>query len=247
MNEELAPDPDLMESSPEIHSQEFHQFQEMIETGQGEINSRLLKEAREQNHITKEELGELALALLEKIEPRAEKAGLDGLTGLYNRGYFNEKLDTTIEELRFAQENRRETPIQSLMVIFLDMNLLKNLNDTYGHEAGDQGLVALANRFKETIKSTDTVARWGGDEFLILLSVESSEENIHEEIFQRIKEAISGLTIDIQNQEGETIQFPIEVTMGYSVLDKTNTQTTAEELKKQADEAMYQNKREMKK
>ena len=244
--EKLTQDPDLVETTPEINSAEFLRFQEMFDTGEGEINSKVLKETFERGEITRAELGELALTLLEKIEPKAEEASIDELTGLGNRRLFRESLDTAISRLRSGETSQHGATLQSLIVVALDMNFLHDLNNTYGHQAGDRGLIALADRLKESTELDDVIARVGGDEFLIILPIANTTENIHEDTFRGIREAIGGLTIDIENQEGKTIPFSIETATGYSVLDKTDTQTTTEQLIDQADQAMYQNKKELK-
>lgn len=224
----------------------FLEFRQGIESGEGEINSRILEESYEQGQISKDELGTLALSLLKKIEPRIEKASIDELTGLSNLMGFNEKLTRTFEELRFVQNNKRKNPLQSIMVIALDMNFLKHLNDTYGHEAGNCGLITLANALKKSVKSQDVVARVGGDEFLILMPIENAEEDIHERIIERIRMMIGSLTIDVADRNGQTISLPIQTATGYAVLDKSHSETTVEELLKAADTAMYKNKQEMK-
>lgn len=228
----------------------FLEFSQRIESGEGEINSQVLEQSHEQGQISKDELGTLALALLKKIEPRADKAGIDELTGLSNLMIFNEKLTKTVEELRFAQNDKRKNPLQSIMVFALDMNSLKTLNDTYGHKVGNYGLITLANRLKKSVKDQDVVARVGGDEFLILMPIETDEEGIHEKIIERIRKMIGSLTIDMADpdpdRKGQTIPLPFQTAMGYAVLDKNNTETTAEELLKAADTAMYENKAKMK-
>lgn len=82
----------------------------------------------------------------------------DSLTGLYNRAY----LDEEIKEF----DNKHFYP---LSVIMIDLNGLKLVNDTHGHMAGDEMLKETANLIKKSVRSEDLVARWGGDEFLVLL------------------------------------------------------------------------------
>jgi two-component system cell cycle response regulator len=97
-----------------------------------------------------------------KTEEALRESSLrDYLTGLYNRRHFKTVLDIEIDRWR-----RYQTPL-SLMI--LDIDFFKQVNDNYGHEAGDQLLDIISTIMTETLRSSDTVARWGGDEFVILL------------------------------------------------------------------------------
>ncbi|MBD0308531.1 MAG: EAL domain-containing protein, partial [Microcoleus sp. T1-bin1] len=89
------------------------------------------------------------------------QAVYDQLTGLPNRLLFNERL---LASLKKAKKTKK-----MLAVMFLDLDKFKKINDTLGHAAGDRLLEGFAGRISETLRSTDTVARWGGDEFTILL------------------------------------------------------------------------------
>jgi diguanylate cyclase (GGDEF)-like protein len=84
----------------------------------------------------------------------------DPLTGLANRALFNQRIDRALELAR----------PRSLAVLFLDLDDFKTINDTLGHGAGDELLVAVAQRLRATVRAEDTVARLGGDEFGILLN-----------------------------------------------------------------------------
>ena len=89
-------------------------------------------------------------------------SNLDDLTGLPNRSMFSDRL-----QCAQAASRRRST---SLAVVFIDLDGFKRINDTYGHEAGDFLLVSLSRRLKELFRETDTIARFGGDEFCGLLT-----------------------------------------------------------------------------
>ena len=93
----------------------------------------------------------------------------DALTGLPNRALFMDRLKQAE-----ARMNRREAPVS---VIFLDLDNFKLINDSLGHEIGDQLLVAVAERIKECVRPEDTVARLGGDEFTVLLEGIASPED----------------------------------------------------------------------
>ncbi len=108
------------------------------------------------------------------------KATFDELTNIFNRTKFNEYMKDEIEICK-----RRELP---LCVILFDIDKFKSINDTYGHLIGDEVLKKLANIVKSTIRKTDIFARWGGEEFILLLPkvkidmAKNIAENIRENI-----------------------------------------------------------------
>lgn len=101
----------------------------------------------------------------ELLETRArkleEQSRLDPLTGLYNRGWLDGSLDA---EFRRASENN-----WPLSIAFIDLDYFKNVNDQYGHQAGDEVLVTVARLLSQCLRRNDIIARYGGDEFLIVL------------------------------------------------------------------------------
>jgi diguanylate cyclase (GGDEF)-like protein len=116
----------------------------------------------EQQVAEKTESLRLALEESRKAnEMIAHMAEHDSLTGLLNRRRFQKELEKWgLHALRYKR---------STALIFLDLDKFKFVNDTYGHHAGDQYLVAFADLLKSALRSTDTIARWGGDEFAVLL------------------------------------------------------------------------------
>ena len=237
-----------MTKNPYNISSEFERLEKAINEGRGKINSKILQKAYENKLISDSELSVLSLNLLKKIEA---DLNLDHLTGLYNRIYLDTELKNFIEEFQYLQTDRREQEIKSLLIISLDMNFLKLLNDTYGHKYGDQGLITLARRLKGAMKKHDIVARYGGDEFVCLLLINKKEEgdnqDIHKRIFERIQEAVNkDLAIDFRDSLGKKVHFPFKVAMGYTILRKGEIVKSATELIHQADQMMYINKKKLK-
>ncbi|NKF49741.1 EAL domain-containing protein [Shewanella sp. WXL01] len=107
------------------------------------------------------------------------RANYDTLTGLANRYFFNQTLDRTLSN---------ET--QSGAVVFIDLDHFKEVNDTLGHDVGDELIIQVGKRLKHTIKQQDTLARLGGDEFAVIINGPLEQENLIK-IAQRLKEAMA--------------------------------------------------------
>lgn len=108
-------------------------------------------------------------------------AHFDPLTGLPNRLVLEERLSDALEEAR--------TSATRVALVFADLNGFKAINDRYGHAAGDRILITTANRLKKILRATDTVARIGGDEFVVILRDLPQGNSLHDEarsICQRI-------------------------------------------------------------
>jgi diguanylate cyclase (GGDEF)-like protein len=168
--------------------------------------------------------GEAKLQHAQRVEYLAYH---DGLTGLPNRSLFSKSLSQSISE---AQRYKRR-----LAVAFLDLDRFKQINDTLGHEAGDQLLKGVASRLKECVRDSDTVARLGGDEFVVLLP-ELEDERHAAVVAQKILAAAARPFI-LMGQE-----FRVTASIGISTYpqDGLDEQT----LTKNADIAMYQAKAE---
>jgi diguanylate cyclase (GGDEF)-like protein len=116
----------------------------------------------------------------------------DGLTTLPNRSLFSKLLGQSIHQ---AHRYNRQ-----LAVLFLDLDWFKNINDTLGHEAGDQLLQEVATRLKACLRDSDTVARLGGDEFVVLLP-ELDVEKYVATVAQKILSAIAQLSLRFPNRQ----------------------------------------------
>ncbi len=151
----------------------------------------------------------------------------DKLTCLYNRSFIDDRLPADIVNATIT-----DTP---LSVIFVDIDNLKIINDTYGHLAGDLALKEVGNAIKNNIKiDNDWAARYGGDEFLICLNGTSYDEAYN--IAERIRSNIEGISLSVQN---ESIKFT--VSLGIHTMQGC-LMHTAEEIINIADEKMYEAK-----
>ena len=151
-------------------------------------------------------------------------AHTDPLTNTKNRAAFN---DTIQREYDLA--NRNSNP---LSLIFIDIDHFKSVNDTYGHECGDVVLSSIASRITESVRSSDIIFRYGGEEFVVLLS----ETNLDEAgvIAERIRSAIKNHTLAFDMKT-----LNITASLGVSSLKGNDTTDT---FVNRADNAMYQAK-----
>jgi len=189
------------------------------------LNSSLENEVNER-HILEEQLAETT-----KQGQEALHASLhDPLTGLPNRALFNDRLEHGL-----AQARRHGYP---LALMFVDLDNFKTINDTYGHETGDEVLQTIAARLKENTRDDDTVCRHGGDEFLYVLMDIQDERDldlIAQKIIQTVQSPIDIVVRDV------IVRLNINASIGVSMFPKHGA--SAIELIDSADQAMYEAKR----
>lgn len=150
------------------------------------IEDQLREMRRERDALRRENrILKIAVAELERVSER------DTLTPLFNRRYF-----LTAIHQRLA---RFERHAESAAVVFIDVNQLKQINDTLGHAAGDFALMQIAGRLSASIRSTDVAARIGGDEFGLILD-QSSEKGARAQI-ERLAEVLSAEPANYDGQE----------------------------------------------
>jgi len=152
-------------------------------------------------------------------------AMIDPLTGLYNRRFAEQRLTAEV-----ARSERRGHP---LTVLTLDLNNFKEINDTYGHPAGDQVLQEFGSRLNKVIRGSDLAVRLGGDEFLVLLPECTLEQ------LKLVLERLSSFELDWQGQK-----IPVTFSAGWKNYEKGDR---PEEMLAGADQALYTNKRATKK
>jgi len=167
-------------------------------------------------------------------EHRAEDALLilsltDDLTGLYNRRRF---FVLTEQYLKVAIRTKKR-----LLLLFIDMDDLKWINDQYGHNEGDQALIDFAEILKQSFRESDIIARIGGDEFVVLFV--STDEN-HERLLTRLHENLK----DYNDQRSR--RYPLSVSVGTAQFDPEYP-ISIDELLSKADASMYAEKRKKRK
>ena len=156
----------------------------------------------------------------------------DPLTGLPNRRLFSDRLEHALA--------RSERTGKLVAVLFLDLDDFKRVNDSRGHEAGDRLLVAVAERLKRCLRPTDTVSRFGGDEFAVLLEeVEGLDEAA--QVAERVLETLRAPVESGGEDEGEEV---VPVTASIGLATAVHGRGEPPNLLREADAAMYQAKRE---
>lgn len=191
-----------------------------------EIADRIVIESELAN--TKTDLAEVRDDLSKaqvKTEEAQQMALQDALTGLPNRVSFEQSLDHGL-----IQAKRHGW---GLAVLFIDIDKFKSINDSYGHDLGDQVLLMVANRLKSFVRDDDIVSRWGGDEFVCLLlevKQEADVTQLAEKMINRIAEAY----------ELNGHVFSIIASIGIAIYPADGD--TSDILFKNADTAMYKAK-----
>ena len=180
----------------------------------GQINSGLL--VRSIRYAIERHRVQMALRSLSLI---------DDLTGLYNRRGF---LNLAEHQLKLACRTKR-----GLLLIFADLDDLKQINDTFGHKEGDLALIESANILKGTFRSSDIIARIGEDEFVVL-ALENSEANI-EVIYARLKS-----NLDAHNAKSNH-PYTLSISIGTAYYNPESSYTI-DELLTRADKLMYEHK-----
>ncbi len=239
-NEVIGKDPKLLRSG--VHDKHFyHQMWEQIEQNgywQGEITNRkkngeIYIEWLSINAIRNDK-GEVEnyIGIFSDVthqrkdaQQQAFLATHDPLTGLSNRLLLNDRLEHAI--------NHANRFNQCIAVIFCDLDDFKPINDTYGHSVGDEVLKEIASAFREILRKEDTICRFGGDEFVILIEELKSFEYL-QGILEKLR-AISERIFIIDN-----IRLQVGMSIGASLYP--NDASSPEMLLDRADKAMYKAK-----
>lgn len=149
-------------------------------------------------------------------------ANTDALTGLYNERYLSERL------------KRNGKLHKKFAMFYLELDRVKPVNDTYGHDMGDRLLKAVSRRLCKCIRKTDYAFRIGGDEFVIFLKDKTR---------QNVEEYITMIQRELHIADDQT-DIPVSAAIGYAWTSEK--EKNLEKLLNEADEAMYENKKELK-
>lgn len=185
----------------------------------------LKRSETELDRRVRERTRELALAnqrLSESAAKHRLQASHDALTGLANRMLLDDRLDRSIEHARRCGAK--------VGLVMIDLDHFKPVNDTYGHAVGDRLLVAAAARLREAVRTSDTVARYGGDEFVLVI------ENVHnrEDVERAVASVQTRLSAPVTDGD---LKLSFSASLGVSMYpDDAHDAST---LLRRADEAMY--------
>ncbi len=154
-----------------------------------------------------------------------ELATHDGLTGLLNRAAAFAAIQHDL-----SRASRAGT---QLLAFYVDLDGLKSLNDTYGHDVGDDAIVRTAEALRQTTRDSDVVARLGGDEFMVVGPVPEGGRNEIAAFAERIRAAVALQSVDVGTGESLALRCSVGVALSDPATD------SAEDLVRSADEAMY--------
>jgi diguanylate cyclase (GGDEF)-like protein len=243
------PQPVLAAFNPRLHTTLFHTGGKQIESiallpliRQGHlIGSLHLGSTNAQRYSSDagtaflERLGHIIAICLETAlaKERLKLVGLtDGLTGVQNRRYFEHRCPIEVSQAKRQQ--------QSLACMFLDIDKFKRINDTYGHPTGDEILRDVAAIIQTQLRASDTISRYGGEEFVVLLPQTAGQHA--QEIAERIRSAIANKNFLACNKE----QVAVTISIGLSMLPHntgcSDIKLLAINLIASADKALYQAK-----
>lgn len=164
-------------------------------------------------------------AALSRLHELREMALLDPLTGLGNRRYTEQKLGERLEEMR-----RYGWPFG---VLFVDIDRFKNVNDEFGHDAGDRVLKMVATTLLKSLRPFDFLGRWGGEEFLALL-VNVDEPQL-QSVAERSRLLVANSTVPVEDDD-----IRVTVSIGATL---ARPQDSPRQLVRRADRLLYQSKR----
>lgn len=159
------------------------------------------------------------------LETLRESTLQDAMTGLKNRRFLEEYVETLLTSTQRQKAN--------ISILMLDLDFFKMVNDTYGHDAGDSVLKALAKVLKQSVRASDIVIRYGGEEFLIIL--QNSCGDAADQVAEKIRAAVEAMKVQVS---GTTLQKTISI----GIADYPNDSDTFWQAVKYADVALYQAK-----
>lgn len=162
------------------------------------------------------------------VRQSMEMALTDGLTGLFNRHYLETHARGLMEKAGQSH--------QPLSVIMIDIDHFKSINDTYGHDAGDEVLREFSRRLRASVRGIDLACRFGGEEFVVVLP--ETDLAIAEQVGERLRKKVAATPFALGGTD------PIMVTTSVGVAARQEGDHLPEQVMKRADQALYRAKRE---
>jgi two-component system, cell cycle response regulator len=167
--------------------------------------------------------------LKHSLQLSLEMAITDQLTGLFNRRYMSRHLGTLIGNL-----GKTNKPVSFLI---MDIDYFKQVNDTYGHDVGDEVLREFSQRISANVRGIDLACRYGGEEFVVVMP--DTDMNFAYMVAERLRQAVADAPFQIGVDPG---QLPITISIGVTTSEGPND--TADSLLRRADKALYRAKRD---
>lgn len=164
--------------------------------------------------------------MIQEVRLLSQQAMLDSLTHLPNRRLLQERMDVAYYSCKRLHK--------LMAILIIDIDYFKQINDTYGHDFGDEVIKTVANGIKATLRDSDTVSRVGGDEFIVLLKEFKVLENVHA-IAHKLTEVFASPWLVLDKE------ITIHLSIGISVFDPEHPVSIAH-LLKEADIALYESK-----
>ena len=215
----------LLNDIKKIKSALQHEVQQMCE---------IVDLKKDQDRRQLQQLSGQVDSLRQELEKTRAQSMTDSLTGVYNRQAFNEALTDLMVRCRAMNHD--------FSLLMVDMDDFKKINDTYGHLIGDRVLVAFCQKCRKYIRGDDVLARFGGEEFAILLPGASLENALRKG--RQICDAIASARYQVASIDQDSGDFSVTVSIGVTLFKKTDTSETIIE---RADKALYKAKKSGKK
>lgn len=167
--------------------------------------------------------------LRDSVQASIEMAITDALTGLYNRRYMETHLGTLVDQA--ASRGKQ------IAVMVLDIDYFKSVNDTHGHDAGDDVLREFALRMRKSIRNIDLACRYGGEEFVVVMP--ETDIGVATMVAERLRRRIAAEPFSIQQGVRQ-----LDVTISIGIATRQTPSDTAAAILKRADQALYRAKRD---
>ncbi|NVD98699.1 GGDEF domain-containing protein [Massilia sp. BJB1822] len=191
---------------------------------------RTLATLNEERNSLEDRVLQRTLELLMANKKLEQLATTDPLTGIANRRKMTEQIAREIERAR-----RFNHPLSLLMI---DIDHFKRINDTYGHDAGDKAIVAVSKLLTESMRGIDMAARFGGEEFVLLMPETEAGVAVH--VAERLREAVAGVRVGAE--DGAAVALTVSI--GVAALNLHEAADTSSTMLIRADKALYRAKKE---